>query len=227
MRTGNRMSEPATPREIAEAHDREFWRKENQKHIAPHFRLRKCARVVNAIAGGRECSLLDVGCGPGTLMSVLNENIHYYGLDFALHASAANLREVDILSAPISFYGMKFDIVVAQGLFEYVGSAQSQKFSEIAQLLREDGTFVVSYTNFSHRDSRPFKAFSNIQTLREFRQELERYFTVRRRIPCSHNWHGGQPRRRLVMGVSMRVNAHVPFFSPRLAVDYFFVCCPR
>ena len=108
------MSELATPRETAESYGQDFWRTENQTHLAPHFRLRKCARIVNAIARGRECSLLDIGCGPETLMSALNANIHYYGIDFALNKPAAHLCEVDIFKAPIAYDDMKFDIVAAR-----------------------------------------------------------------------------------------------------------------
>lgn len=47
---------------------------------------------------------------------------------------------------------MAFDIILAQGIFEYVGRFQPQKFAEIAQILNEDGKFIVSYVNFNHRN---------------------------------------------------------------------------
>lgn len=212
--------------EIAESHKRDFWIKENQKHSAPHFRLRKCARIVNAIARGRECDLLDVGCGPATLMSLLDKSINYYGIDLAIHKTAVNLRETDVLKTPIAFGDMSFDIVVAQGLFEYMAARQWQKFSEIARILRGNGTFIVSYTNFAHRDARLFEAFSNVQTIRSFQQDLERYFRVERRFPGSHNWHGGQPTKKIAVAANKYVNVGIPFLSAKLAVDYFFVCRP-
>jgi SAM-dependent methyltransferase len=213
--------------EIAEAHKRDFWIKENQKHSVPHFRLRKCARLVNSVARGRECDLLDVGCGPGTLKNSLDTRINYYGIDLAIHEPAANLREVDILKTPIAFGDMSFDIVVAQGLFEYMAGAQSRKFSEIARILRANGAFIVTYTNFSHRDTRIFKAFSNVQKMADFQQDLARYFRIERRFPVSHNWHGGQPTRKIAMAANEHVNVGIPFLSPKLAVEYFFVCRPR
>jgi SAM-dependent methyltransferase len=212
---------------IAEAHKRDFWIKENRKHIPLHFRLRKCARIVNAVAQGRRCDVLDVGCGPATLMSLLDKNISYYGIDLAIQKPAPNLRETDILKEPVAFGDMSFDVVVAQGLFEYMADRQSQKFNEIAQILRENGTFVVSYTNFSHSDARLFKAFSNVRTVQSFQQDLERYFRVERRFPGSHNWHGGQPTRRVIVAANKYVSFNIPFLSPKLAVDYFFVCRPR
>ena len=46
---------------------RDFWVDENLRYAEPHFGMRKVAREVRRIARGRECDLLDVGCGPGTL----------------------------------------------------------------------------------------------------------------------------------------------------------------
>lgn len=216
-----------TPDRIAESHKRDFWINENRKHIPEHYRLQKCGRIVNALVAGKECDLLDVGCGPATLMRVLQRNIHYHGIDIAIQDPAPNLLESDILTAPIRFGGKRFDIVVAQGLFEYVGTHQSQKFREIAQILRGNGTFIVSYTNFNHRARQIIEAFSNVQPLDEFRGELARHFTIDRYFPASHNWYGGQPTRKLVKQVNMRVNANIPVVSPRLAVEYFFVCSRR
>ena len=160
-------------------------------------------------------------------MSLLGKQIAYHGIDLAMHESAVNLREFDILKMPIAFDDMTFDIVVAQGLFEYMAASQSQKFSEIARILRKNGSFIVTYTNFSHRDARIFEAFSNVQKMPEFQRDLERYFRVERRFPVSHNWHGGQPTRKIAMAANDYVNVDIPYLSRNLAVEYFFVCRPR
>src|SRR5262245_7199315 len=76
---------------------RDFWSEENLKFTQPHFRLRKAARIINKMARGNECDLLDVGCGPATLMKLLDENIHYYGMDIAIQEPAQNLIEADFL----------------------------------------------------------------------------------------------------------------------------------
>ena len=209
---------------IASAHKRNFWIIENQKHAAPHYRLQKTARIVSAAARGRKCDLLDIGCGPATLRRCLPENIQYYGIDIAIHDPAPNLAETDILENPIRFGDMRFEIIVAQGLFEYVGIFQSQKFKEIAGILSEGGKFIVTYTNFNHRDAHIFEAFSNVQPLDSFRRDLACYFRIDRSFPVSHNWHGGQPSRELVKALNMHLNANVPGISSKLAVDYFFIC---
>lgn len=215
-------------REGVEARYRhDFWIEENQKHVPPHYRLRKSARLINALARGKECDLLDVGCGPATLMRLLRSNIHYYGIDIAIHDPAPNLIEADIIDKPIRFADRRFDIISALGLFEYLGSCQDQKFAEIARILSERGRFVLTYTNFEHRDRRMFEAFSNVQGPDDFRRSLARHFIIDRCFPTAYNWHGGQPARRLLKVANMSVRGNIPLVGPRLAVEYFFVCSRR
>jgi SAM-dependent methyltransferase len=212
---------------VADLYKRDFWIKENRKHVPAHYRLQKSARIINAIAGQDERDLLDVGCGPATLMHLLRPNIHYYGIDIAIHDPVPNLIETDILEKPITFAGRRFDLVVALGLFEYVGTSQAEKFSEIAQLLGEGGRFVLTYTNFGHRDKRIFEAFSNVQPFDDFRESLARHFTIDRYFPTSYNWHGGQPARTVLKAANMHAKVNIPLIGPRLAVEYFFVCTRR
>ena len=213
--------------DVAESHKRHFWIEENKKHIPAHYRLRKTGRIVNALAGSRNCDLLDVGCGPATLRTVLRPNIHYHGIDIALQAPAPYLLEMDILKGPIKFGDRRFDIIVAQGLFEYLGHVQSQKFKEIAGLMTDHGKFVVTYTNFGHRAKHFFEAFSNVQPMADFREELARHFTIERSFPTSYNWHGGQPTRKLLMAANMHLTVDIPVIAPKLAVEYFFICSRR
>lgn len=212
---------------VADRYKRDFWIKENRKHIPAHHRLQKSARLINAIAGREECDLLDVGCGPATLMRLLRPNIHYYGIDIAIHDPAPDLIEADILDRPITFADRRFDLVAALGLFEYVGTSQTEKFSEIAHLLRERGRFVLTYTNFEHRDKHIFEAFSNVQPLDDFRRSLARHFTIERCFPTSYNWHGGQPTRTMLKAANMRLTSNLPLVGQKLAVEYFFICSPR
>ena len=86
-------------------------------------------------------------------MPLLRSNIQYYGIDIAIHDPAPNLIEANLVNTPIRFDGKRFDIVIAQGFFEYMGTFQDQKFAEISQLLNDGGIFIVSYKNFGRRDS--------------------------------------------------------------------------
>jgi len=227
------MNNPASRKDTAHGngsagtvkqYKKDFWSEENLKFVNPHFRLEKAARVVNRIAHGRECDLLDVGCGPATLQHLLHKNIHYYGLDIAIHNPASNLIETDFLENPIKFNDKHFNIIIAQGIFEYVENAQSQKFAEIRGLLTEGGTFIVSYWNFGHRRTHISEPISNVQPLNSFRNSLARYFDINDCFPASHNWKHGMPNRKVVKALNMHINVTIPFISPILAVEYFFVC---
>lgn len=206
-------------------YQRDFWSKENLKYGTPHYRMRKAAAIVNKIAGDRRCDLLDIGCGPATLATLLRSGISYHGIDIAIPEPAPNLVEGDFVKAPISFHGQMFDIVVAQGFFEYAGTFQETKFEEIRGLLKDEGRFLASYVNFDHRARDIYWPYSNIQPLRDFRASLSRYFTIEKYVPTSHNWNHSEPGRPLIQALQPPVR--LPVISRYLAVEYFFVCSRR
>lgn len=211
----------------AQDHKREFWKDENLKYAEPHFRMRKTARVICKVAGDRQCDLLDVGCGPAALRTLLPQNISYYGIDIAIQDPAPYLREFDFLESPIEFGTKKFDIITAQGVFEYVGELQSQKFSEIRRILKEHGNFILTYMNFGHRRKSVYEPYSNVQESAAFRADLSRFFVITRSFPISHNWRHSQPNRKLLKAAQAHLNVNIPVISPILAVDYIYVCSPR
>ena len=211
----------------AHYHKKDFWSKENLNFSEPHYRHEKAAQIVSRLAGGRECTLLDVGCGPAALMRLLPPNVRYYGIDIAVQNPAPNLIEADLLEMPIRFGDKRFDFITALGFFEYAGEFQSQKFAEIALLLNEDGMLIVSYWNFGHRKPSIYWAFSNVQPVADFRRSLASHFTIDRCYPASHNWKHCWPGRKLNRTINRHVNMNIPLISPVLAVEYFFVCSRR
>ncbi|HEY2277393.1 MAG TPA: class I SAM-dependent methyltransferase [Streptosporangiaceae bacterium] len=206
---------------------RDFWSKENLKYARPHYRLEKASRIINRIGRGHACSLFDVGCGPAALRHLLTPNISYFGADIAIQEPAPYLLEADFVEGPIRFDGRKFDMVLAQGFFEYVGEHQAEKFAEIASIIKRGGIFVTSYVNFGHRDREIYWPYSNVQPFADFRAGLSEHFEVRRYFPTSHNWRHGEPSRRGIRDANMHLNVNVPLLSPRLAVEYFLICRPR
>jgi cyclopropane fatty-acyl-phospholipid synthase-like methyltransferase len=228
------MSNPASDKGVVPGdgtdgalYKKDFWSEENLKYTRPHYRMEKAARLINRLARGQERTLLDVGCGPATLMSLLQPNIKYYGIDIAIHDPAPNLIESDFLEEPIRFGGQRFDMVVAQGVFEYVGKFQSQKFSEIAEILSKGGTFVLSYVNFDHRNKDVYWPYSNVQPFKDFRRSLAGHFEILRFFPTSYNWNHWEPSRKLVRSINMHINLNVPLIGPVLGVEYFFICSAR
>jgi cyclopropane fatty-acyl-phospholipid synthase-like methyltransferase len=207
---------------------RDFWGQENLKFSKVHFRLEKAARLINKLGAGREADLLDLGCGPAALQPLVTPNVHYHGIDIAIQEPAPNLLEADLLASPIRFHDQRFDLVLAQGVFEYLGDHQTEKFAEIAQLLKDrDSTFVVSYVNFDHRDREIYWPYSNVQSFDSFRNSLAGHFTIRRLFATSHNWNHHEPVKEPVRALNMHLNLNVPVISRKLAVEYFFLCSPR
>ena len=206
---------------------RDYWIAENAQYAEASFRLRKCARVINELAGNRECTLLDVGCGPAALRSLLNPKISYHGIDIAIHEPASYLREVDIAREPIAFDNKLFDFVVAFGFFEYMGQQQDRKFQEIRKILKDDSKFMMSYINFGHFRHQVWPNYNNVQPIAEMTNSLNRVFQVERRFPASHHWRQKQPGKNSFPALQMLVNFNIPIFSPMLAVEYFFICSQR
>jgi SAM-dependent methyltransferase len=214
--------------DISRGQAKQFWRSANVKFAQPHYRTKKCARIVNKLARNMpEAALLDVGCGPAALKQLLKPRIQYFGIDIAIQEPAPYLVEADLVREPVEFGTQRFDFVVAQGVFEYLGDAQERKFREIAGILTDTGRFLVSYWNFAHRNTYVYSAFSNIQPIGEFRTSLSRYFDIDRSFPASHNWRHSAPYRPLPAAISSCINVNIPLISPVLAVEYFFLCSPK
>ena len=100
---------------------KEFWGQEHHKFVEPHFRLEKSARLINKLAPAGASTLLDIGCARAALKDLLKPSIQYFGIDVAIREPASYLHEADILESPIEFDGRHFDLVIAQGVFEYLG----------------------------------------------------------------------------------------------------------
>jgi hypothetical protein len=118
--------------------------------IKPHFRLEKRARIVNGLAQGRKCDLLDIGCWPPDLAGLLQRNITYFGIDIPIPEPAPNLFQLDFDRYDITVGGKRFDIIMGAGVFEYLGVVQNHTLSEIRSLLNANGVLVLTYTNFGH-----------------------------------------------------------------------------
>ncbi|AEA28948.1 hypothetical protein Psed_6878 (plasmid) [Pseudonocardia dioxanivorans CB1190] len=203
---------------------RDFWAVENRNYTEPHYRMQKAARLLNRIAAGKRLTLLDIGCGPATLERLLHPNIEYCGIDIAIQEPRDNLIETDFLDEPIGFRGRKFDLIIAQGVWEYVGPHQDRKLAEIGPILEADGIFLTSYVNFDHRDKRIYRPYSNVQPPEGFLRSLRRRFTIDGYFPTSYHWVGREPRHPALKAIEMPVTIRVPVAHRHLAVEYFFRC---
>lgn len=207
---------------------RDYWIASTDFYKQPYLRLEKCARIVNRLAGHDAVDLLDIGCGPATLAGLLRENVRYHGIDIAIHAPGDNLIEMDVAREQIGFRGKQFDLIVAAGLFEYLGTVQRQKLLEMRALLKTGGKLVVTFTNFAHvRPPRQEPTYNNTMSIRDFLADLQQVFRVDRYFPSSHNWVRREPSRAWLHWLNMRVSGSIPVVSSRFANNYFFVCSHR
>lgn len=204
--------------------EKDYWAVQNRQYTEPSFRLFKCARILHELADGRECSLLDVGCGPGALRELLNPNTKYQGIDIALQEPASFMREVDFAKYPISYDGQRFDFIVALGVLEYMGTLQNKKFQEIKSILNPDGKFIMTYINFAHLRRKVWPNYNNVQPITAMADSLRQVFKIERCFPASHHWRPKQPGQYSFRKLQMQVNFNIPVISPLLAVEYFFVC---
>jgi SAM-dependent methyltransferase len=205
-------------------YQKNFWIQENTLYVAPNFRLKKCARLINRIAAGRHCDLLDVGCGPATLRTLLPDNMSYHGIDIALHHQAPYLVETDFAKEGISFRGKSFDFIIALGVFEYMGKFQMEKLEEIRSILEPGGTFIMSYINFGHCRKIVYPIYNNVQPIAQMKKSVGEVFRIDRCFPVSHHWRHKQPGRNSLPALQMHLEFNIPLVSPWLAVEYFFIC---
>jgi SAM-dependent methyltransferase len=206
---------------------KDYWIVENAQYAEASFRLRKCAQIINKMARNKECTLLDVGCGPAALQPLLSSNIRYYGIDIAIHKPAAYLRELDIAREAITFDGKQFDFVVAFGFFEYMGEQQNRKLEEIRTILKDDGKFIMTYVNFAHFRRLVWPNYNNVKPIAAMVQNVKQVFRLERCFPASHHWRQKQPGKYAIPAIQMHVNFNIPLISPWLAVEYLFVCSHR
>ena len=106
------------------------------------------------------------------------------------------------------------------------GNFQAEKFAEIATLLNDNGTFIVSYVNFDHRDGR----YTDLTVTYNLSTTFVRASGTTSRYAASF--------RPLITGIigslagdsegaNMYININIPFIRQALAVEYFFICSSR
>lgn len=100
----------------------------------------------------RKPDLLDLGCGPGALLSELADEATATGADFSPLAlefcrerGIARLARADAQAMP--FVKHSFDVVTALDILEHVEDDDAA-FDEIFRVLRPGGTFVMSVPAF-------------------------------------------------------------------------------
>lgn len=206
---------------------RDFWSRENLKYVEPHFRLYKIANVLTKLSKGKNCDLLDIGCGPAALAKLLPNSINYFGMDIAIQSPSSNLIELDIINNKIMFGDRSFDFVIASGLFEYLGNHQREKFSEIHNITKQDGYFIMSYVNFDHINKRIWPRYSNVQSVNEMKRDINSFFYIKKIFPTFHYWVGAEPSRKIIQNIQSDLYFNLPVLSSLFADEFVYICTPR
>lgn len=205
---------------------KQYWIKENYKYKDVHFRLEKIAKIING-KSKRSADLLDIGCGTATLSNLIREDINYFGIDIAPHTKESNIKELDIVNSVIKFDERKFDVIVASGIFEYLGGYHKEKMHEISGILEEEGFFIVSFSNMKHIKKPKYSSWNNYDGISDFKKNLEEYFKVIDYYPAYHNIKYDEISNAFGKYLARKININLPFISERLGIDFIFICTTR
>lgn len=123
------------------------WATDGAAYDVPHLRLRLVAQAVAGLAPSR---VLDVGCGRGTLRTLL-PGIAYEGCDFAPPDGTPPFpyHRCDFNREPLPEALRDLECVVCSGILEYV--ADLPGFLRMLRArIRPGGSLVATYFNMNH-----------------------------------------------------------------------------
>lgn len=128
----------------------EHWNDRARAFGTPHLRLRTITSLVASLPGGPG-SLLDIGCGPATLGSMLPSGTDYFGGDIAsdvmpMGNSPDHFAVADLNAGEEPFPTRRFDVVVVSGMFEYIRDP-SAFVKLLARKVRPEGHLILTYMN--------------------------------------------------------------------------------
>ena len=110
---------------------------------------RRMASVVRSVASGRR--LLELGCGDGRLLEVLESDFEVTGIDISEHAIArarARLPEARLLVGDVAVCAAesRYDVVLALNLLEHLPDP-SALMLRVGEMLGEGGEFIFAVPN--------------------------------------------------------------------------------
>ncbi len=206
-----------------------YWKKETQKYQTPHLRL---LRIVEEIRQHKQHGrVLDIGCGPQTLGSMLGTAYEYYGVD-VVGTGDAHFQAFDFEQHSLTEFPFKetFDIVTCSGLLEYLSLAKIEELLKLihSTLLTQESLFVATYTNFAHVTRRRGKMHPKWITKISINEIQELYrrsgFEIQASYPSYYKIGGGP----LKPGLWWNLQRHLPlpksgWFASLFGKQYIFV----
>jgi len=134
-----------------------FWNKKARTYKTQDERNKISASMI-----GKGKKVLDVGCGRGDLMEMLQKDNVVLGIDFSIgmlkQCMKKGLKVVWGEAIDIPFPDNHFDVVCALGLIEYLPE-DSKFIKEVYRVLKPGGIAVISFRNalFSKWSGREFE----------------------------------------------------------------------
>ena len=119
------------------------------------------AAAANLPSNERRPRLLDVGCGPGTLLGLLKVNgFEVLGLDYSSEAAAIALAEngVKVIVGSLERAALEdasFDLVTLFHVMEHVTNPQTL-LAEVRRILKADGRVIIQVPNIASWQFRLF-----------------------------------------------------------------------
>ncbi|MCM8786155.1 MAG: class I SAM-dependent methyltransferase [Candidatus Omnitrophica bacterium] len=127
-----------------------FYEKIFPEHIFNYY-LKKRVNFIKKIYSNRDCKILDVGCGTGALISLLNkEGYNVWGIDNSENmVKIANKRipgkiiKGDMLNLP--FPSESFDLVISVVSLHHLGNLNKVKtaIKEMARVTKKSGIILI------------------------------------------------------------------------------------
>lgn len=101
--------------------------------------------------------LLDLGCGPAEILSCVNCNVHYTGIDASedyIHAAQKKFSEQQFICTTFdndTKLNGKFDIVLAIGLIHHLDDETSRNLIINASKVLKDGGKLITFDNVLYK----------------------------------------------------------------------------
>ena len=102
------------------------------------------------------CKILDIGCGPGWLLSYLDNNWQKYGVEISKFASNNASKYGKIFNGEFDKYdGNNFDIIVMNHVIEHFKDPITA-LKKVKSMLNEDGKFIIGTPDFDSGAARRY-----------------------------------------------------------------------
>lgn len=102
------------------------------------------------------CKILDIGCGPGWLLSSLDNNWQKYGVEISKFASKHASKYGKIFNGEFEKYdGKNFDIIVMNHVIEHFKDPITA-LKKVKSLLNVDGKFIIGTPDFDSGAARRY-----------------------------------------------------------------------